>query len=269
MDLNTVQSPLNYTSNRRPDWESLVLKVNQTWPVLKVMTLFSFCPHPPTVNQSDGDYWPTVFCRTILRAFSMPGEPAVVALRCLMAAAWPGWSLLQPLEKERSTTCRWPSEPIPAAQVSVILVIKTFLIFLTQKLTTSFLDQFSRFRNSAAEVPAGHTRTTGRIWSAGLMFDARDSQQQSVTGTNLCLCVSSASVHWVFPAAARSGQHCTGFWPTPDNNRQQQQTTVSEQQLSLFNHFRAANSHSETWVCKRWNFIISFKQFISWNKYMG
>lgn len=43
----------------------------------------------------------------------MPGEPAVVALRCLMAAAWPGWSLLQPLEKERSTICRWPSEPIP------------------------------------------------------------------------------------------------------------------------------------------------------------
>lgn len=156
MDLNTVQSPLNYTSNRRPDWESLVLKVNQTWPVLKVMTLFSFCPHPPTVNQSDGDYWPTVFCRTILRAFSMPGEPAVVALRCLMAAAWPGWSLLQPLEKERSTTCRWPSEPIPAAQVSVILVIKTFLIFLTQKLTTSFLDQFSRFRNSAAGSRGPH-----------------------------------------------------------------------------------------------------------------
>lgn len=45
----------------------------------------------------------------------MPGEPAVVALRCLMAAAWPGWSLLQPLEKERSTICRWPSEPMPGA----------------------------------------------------------------------------------------------------------------------------------------------------------
>lgn len=43
----------------------------------------------------------------------MPGEPAVVALRCLMAATWPGWSLLQPLEKERSTICRWPSEPMP------------------------------------------------------------------------------------------------------------------------------------------------------------
>ena len=47
----------------------------------------------------------------------MPGEPAVVALRCLMAAAWPGWSLLHPLEKERSTICRWPSEPMPSAGV--------------------------------------------------------------------------------------------------------------------------------------------------------
>lgn len=45
----------------------------------------------------------------MLLAFSMPGEPAVVALRCLIAAAWPGGSRLQPLEKDRSTVIFWPS----------------------------------------------------------------------------------------------------------------------------------------------------------------
>lgn len=34
-------------------------------------------------------YIPTVFCRTILLAFSVPGEPVVVALLCLIGA-WPG-----------------------------------------------------------------------------------------------------------------------------------------------------------------------------------
>lgn len=56
---------------------------------------------------------PTVFWRTMLRTFSIPGEPAVVALRCLMAAVCPGWSLLQPLEKDLSTAERTPSEPRP------------------------------------------------------------------------------------------------------------------------------------------------------------
>ncbi|TNN58646.1 hypothetical protein EYF80_031149 [Liparis tanakae] len=56
----------------------------------------------------------------MLLAFSMPGEPAVVALRCLMAAAWPGWSRLQPLEKDRSTICLWPSEPIPGVGGDVV-----------------------------------------------------------------------------------------------------------------------------------------------------
>lgn len=31
-------------------------------------------------------YIPTVFCRTILLAFSVPGDPVVVALRCLIGA---------------------------------------------------------------------------------------------------------------------------------------------------------------------------------------
>lgn len=45
---------------------------------------------------------PTVFCRTMLLAFSVPGEPVVVALLCLMGA-WPGWSRLHPLENDLST----------------------------------------------------------------------------------------------------------------------------------------------------------------------
>lgn len=58
-------------------------------------------------------YLPTVFCRTMLLAFSVPGEPVVVALRCLIGAC-PGWSRLQPLEKDLSTEDFGNSCPTPA-----------------------------------------------------------------------------------------------------------------------------------------------------------
>jgi hypothetical protein len=58
------------------------------------------------------EYIPTVFCRTILLAFSVPGEPVVVALLCLIGA-WPGWSRLHPLENDLSTETFWNSCPTP------------------------------------------------------------------------------------------------------------------------------------------------------------
>lgn len=58
-------------------------------------------------------YVPTVFWRTMLLAFSVPGEPVVVALRCLIGAC-PGWSRLQPLEKDLSTEDFGNSCPTPA-----------------------------------------------------------------------------------------------------------------------------------------------------------
>lgn len=49
----------------------------------------------------------------MLLAFSVPGEPVVVALRCLIGAC-PGWSRLQPLEKDLSTEDFGNSCPTPA-----------------------------------------------------------------------------------------------------------------------------------------------------------
>lgn len=67
---------------------------------------------PLYISHDFKEYIPTVFCRTILLAFSVPGEPVVVALLCLIGA-WPGWSRLHPLENDLSTETFWNSCPTP------------------------------------------------------------------------------------------------------------------------------------------------------------
>lgn len=77
-------------------------------------------------NPMISEYIPTVFCRTILLAFSVPGEPVVVALLCLMGA-WPGWSRLHPLENDLSTETFWNSCPTPRNAVLVCRMVVAWL----------------------------------------------------------------------------------------------------------------------------------------------
>lgn len=85
-------------------------------------------PHPfsNVTFISSYRYLPTVFCRTMLLAFSVPGEPVVVALRCLIGAC-PGWSRLQPLEKDLSTEDFGNSCPTPAKNKIANLLISILL----------------------------------------------------------------------------------------------------------------------------------------------
>lgn len=91
-------------------------------------------------------YLPEAFCRTLLRAFSTPGAPDVVAERILMGSWTPGppcspW-FLQLSEKERATAAAfWESWITPDMQrtpddylgvsVQIIIIIKQLNIWIS------------------------------------------------------------------------------------------------------------------------------------------